>query len=414
MSKTLLVLKYELLTTITRRSFLLLAIGVPLLGFILATVVGMIGQGGSGSGGISGGSAATTRLEGYVDQAGIIQTIPPDIPAGLLQGFSDEASARSALEAGEIKAYYLIPADYVSSGTVYYIDPAARPLISGAQSWIMRWTLFVNLLGGDSELAARVNNPMEVFVTALSATPDRDIEMDTGSGMGAAYWIPYAVTLIFYMVLIMSASLLLSSISKEKQNRVLEMLMASVSPTEMLTGKIAGLGIAGLIQTVIWAVSGYLLLRLRGTTLSIPASILPPPSIIVWAVVFFLLGYAVYASLMAALGAMVPNLREASQATISVIWPLIIPLFFINPLIDAPNSVLSTVLSLVPFTAPIAMMTRLAAGGVPLWQPILAAVLLLGTAIFVVRAVAGMFRAQTLLSGQAFSAKRFWGAILGR
>jgi len=68
----------------------------------------------------------------------------------------------------------------------------------------------------------------------------------------------------------------------------------------------------------------------------------------------------------------------------------------------------------VPFTAPIAMMTRLAAGSIPWWQPALAAALLAVTALFVVRAVAGMFRAQTLLSGQQFSVKRFWGALLGR
>ena len=71
-------------------------------------------------------------------------------------------------------------------------------------------------------------------------------------------------------------------------------------------------------------------------------------------------------------------------------------------------------LSLVPFTAPITMMTRLGAGGVPLWQPFLAAGLLLVTAYIVIRAVSGMFRAQILLSGQPFSAKRFIGALLGK
>jgi len=338
--------------------------------------------------------------------------IPEDIPAGLLMAFADEASARRALEAGEIKAFYLIPADYLSEGTVYYIDPNARPLISGAQTGIMRWALFVNLLGGDRELAARARSPLNVTTTALSPAAARDDELQ--SGMSAAYWIPYAVTLIFYFVIMMSASLLLNSISKEKQNRVMEMLMASVSPLQMLTGKIAGLGIVGLLQTIVWAGTGYALLSLGGHSLSIPASVLPPPSIIIWGVVFFVLGYAVYASLMAALGAMVPNLREASQATMSVIWPMLLPLFLINPLITDPDGALSMAMSFFPLTAPIAMMTRLATGTVTLWQPALAAALLLGTAVFIVRSVARMFRAQTLLSGQAFSARRFWGAILGR
>jgi ABC-2 type transport system permease protein len=413
MSKTLLVLRNEFISTVSRKSFLFTAIGIPLIGFLIFTGVGLLGQGGtSGVESIISGAVATAKLDGYVDQSGLIRTIPADLPPGLLAPFPDEASARRALDAGEIKAYYLIPSDYLTSGTVYYIDPNARPFLSGVQTWIMRWTLFVNLLGGDAELAARVRNPMEIFVTALSPSPEREIAMD--QGMSAAFWIPYAVTMIFYFVIMTSASLLLNSISKEKTNRVMEMLMASVSPRQMLAGKIAGLGIAGLIQTIAWVGTGYALLRLGGTTLSIPASLQLSPSILVWGVVFFLLGYAVYASLMAALGALVPNIREASQATISVIWPLIIPLFFINALIQDPNSTLSLALGMIPFTAPIAMMTRLAAGGIPWWQPVLAAVLLLGTAIFIVRAVSGMFRAQTLLSGQAFSAKRFWGSLLGR
>jgi ABC-2 type transport system permease protein len=110
----------------------------------------------------------------------------------------------------------------------------------------------------------------------------------------------------------------------------------------------------------------------------------------------------------------VPNLREASQATFAVIWPLIIPLFFINALIQNPDGTLAVGMSLFPLTSPIAMMTRLSTGQVPLWQPLLAVGLLAVTAFGVVRAVAGMFRAQTILSGQPYSLKRYVNALLGR
>jgi ABC-2 type transport system permease protein len=89
-------------------------------------------------------------------------------------------------------------------------------------------------------------------------------------------------------------------------------------------------------------------------------------------------------------------------------------MFLINVLIEEPHSLVSTILSLFPFTAPVAMMTRLAAGGVPVWQTLLAAVLLLATAILIVRAVARMFRAQTILSGQPFTRKLFFNALLGK
>ena len=117
---------------------------------------------------------------------------------------------------------------------------------------------------------------------------------------------------------------------------------------------------------------------------------------------------------MAGLGALVPNLREATQATIVVIFPLIIPIFLLSFLINEPNSTLAVILSIFPLTAPVAMMTRLSAGGVPLWQTVLSAVLLAVTAVVVVRSVARMFRAQTILSGQPFSRKLFFSTLFGR
>ncbi|MBC7259546.1 MAG: ABC transporter permease [Chloroflexi bacterium] len=409
MRKSILVLRNEFITTVTRKSFLFTAFGLPLIGFLIFFAAGALGRSGAGAGEAAGGMGAfTLRPEGIVDEAHIVRTIPADTPPGALTLFPDEASARQALETGQIRAYYRIPADYLETGRLYLIDPDARPLTSGGQTWIMRWALLVNLLGGDAQRAARVRNPMEVNTTALSPTPLAETESD------AAFWIPYTVTLIFYFVIIMSASLLLNSVSKEKQNRVIEILMASVSPREMLVGKIAGLGLAGLLQTLVWVLTGYTLLRIGGETLRIPVALQPTPALVVWAVVFFLLGYALYASLMAALGALVPNLREASQATISVIWPLLLPLFFISALVQEPDGALALAMGFFPFTAPVAMMTRLSAASVPVWQPVLAAALLAATVVFVVRAVSRMFRAQTLLSGQAFSAKRFWGALLGR
>jgi ABC-2 type transport system permease protein len=182
----------------------------------------------------------------------------------------------------------------------------------------------------------------------------------------------------------------------------------------MLTGKIVGLGITGLLQTIIYTGISYSLLRISGRTSTAAANFDLPPSILGWGLLFFLLGYAIYASLMAGVGALVPNLREASQATFVVIFPMIIPMFLMSALIEEPNGTISMVLSLFPFTAPIAMMTRMAASAVPLWQPLLAVVLLILTAILIIRAVAGMYRAQVLLSGQEFKVGLFFRALLGR
>jgi ABC-2 type transport system permease protein len=220
--------------------------------------------------------------------------------------------------------------------------------------------------------------------------------------------------MIFYIVILGSASLLLSSVTKEKENRIIEILMVSATPRQLLMGKILGLGIVGLLQTVLWVGTGYVLLQRSTSMFNLSAAFKLPVEFLIWGVVFFLLGYAVYASLMAGLGALVPNMREASQATIVVISPLILPMFLMNILINAPHGSVSTALSIIPFTSPIVMMTRLSAGGVPWWQPLLAVLLLLITVVLVIRAVSGMFRAQTLLSGQPFKVQTFFYALIGR
>ena len=337
----------------------------------------------------------------------IIKEIPASLKPGSLLPFPNEASASQALAGGQISGYYVIPADYIQSGNLTNVRTDFNPLGSSGNS-SMLYTLQVNLLQGNTQLANLVNGPMSVTSHSFSPAPLR-----AESNM-LTFFLPYAVTMLFYVIILSAASLLLSSVTKEKENRVIEILMVSVTPRQLLTGKIIGLGLLGLVQTITWVGTGRILLARGATTFNLSAAFQLPPSFLVWGIIFFLLGYAVYASLMAGLGALVPNLREASQVTILVIFPLIVPIFLLSVLIAEPNGLLATILSIFPLTAPVTMMTRLSAGVVPFWQTLLAAVLLAATAWFVVRAVAGMFRAQTILSGQPFSRKLFINALLGK
>ena len=181
---------------------------------------------------------------------------------------------------------------------------------------------------------------------------------------------------------------------------------------QILTGKILALGVVGLFQTLVWSGSGFLLLRLSGRTMNVSQAFQLPLSTLAWGIVYFLCGYALYASLMAGVGAMVPNLREASQATTLIIIPLVIPLALISAIVENPNGALAMIFSLFPLTAPVTMMTRLAAGTVPFWQPLLSILLLIGSSYFVIRSVSGLFQAQNLLSGQDFKIKNFFKALL--
>jgi len=220
--------------------------------------------------------------------------------------------------------------------------------------------------------------------------------------------------MMFYIIILGSSSLMLNSITNEKTNRVMEILMTSITPSQMLTGKIVALGLVGLMQTIIWSVSGFLLLRMSGKTMDLASSFQLPISILIWGILFFIGGYTLYASLMAGLGAMVPNLKETSQATTVLIIPMIIPLMFISAIIDKPNGLISLILSMFPLTSPVTMMTRLASGNVPIWQILLSLFLIFAFAYFVIRSVSNLFRAQTLLSGQEFKLKYFFNALRGK
>jgi ABC-2 type transport system permease protein len=396
---------------VLRRSFLLTLILLPLTSFIILLVVSGIQK--------STGTSATDMLEsifvpdtqvsmeGFIDNSGLVKTIPK-FYEDKLTSYKNEAVAKSALSEGKITAYYIIDKDYLENGNIIYVRPDFNPLGGSMQSSSVDALMALALTGGNVELAYRVQDPLNVTEVSLSQTPQRD------SSNPLTFFLPYIVTFLFYIVILTSSSLLLNSISGEKQNRMMEILMTSITTSQMLTGKIIALGLVGLLQTVVWSGSGYLMLMYSGKQFALGDAFKLPPSILLWGILFFLLGYAVYASLMAGIGALVPNMREASQTTTIVIMPMIIPLMFISVLIQTPNSPLSLFLSLFPLTAPVSMMTRLSATTVPFWQSGLSAALLAVTAFLLIRAAAGMFRAQNLLSGQSVSAGSFFKALLGK
>ncbi|MEN4011263.1 MAG: ABC transporter permease [Bellilinea sp.] len=408
MKKTWTVLKHEFETLVFNRSFILTTILVPLVGFIILFVVGRMQQN-VPSPDITQIFPPETQMEtkGIVDFSGIIREIPAELQSSV-KIFSSQDAALQSLQAGEIGAFYSIPADYIESGDVEYFAPVLNVIGDSNNTYPLEWIIQYNLFNDQPELLARIVQPLNLKAEIIAEQPQRD------QNNPLAFFIPYGITLFFYIFILGSASIMLSNITNEKQNRVMEILLTSLTPTQMMTGKIIALGLAGLTQMVIWLTAAFFMLQMSGNIFAIAQGFELPPIILVWGVIYFILGYAIYASLMAGIGALVPNLREASQASFVVIVPLIIPLVFISLLIDRPDAALSIGLSFFPLTSPVAMMTRIAATTVPLWQLLLAALLQALTAALIIRIVAGLFRAQNLLSGQSFSWKLFYQALTGR
>ncbi len=218
-----------------------------------------------------------------------------------------------------------------------------------------------------------------------------------------SFGVPFAVLMIFYLVITMTSGFMLQSVTKEKENRTIEVLLLSVRPRDLMLGKILGLGVVALLQIGVW---GGGLFIMNGGSFSALSALGLPPSFFAWALLYFVLGYLLYAALLGALGALAPSTREGTQFTFLVLLPLFIPLLLNSVLIESPNGGLTTFLSLFPLTSPVTMIARLAAGDVPIEQLLLGLALLAITTYGIIVFAARFFRADTLLSFEALSLRR--------
>ncbi len=339
--------------------------------------------------------------------------------------FETENLAKKALQAGEITAYYVIPADYVTRGEVEYVYPDDKSYLSDGQQWVIKWTLNLNLLDGNLELADQIWNPIWAL-ESQSIAPELQGTTDNGedcSRPGIACesnelirMMPSLLVLVFFTAFMSSSSMLFNSIGAEKENHTIELLMLSINPRQLLTGKTLALGIAGMVQTVVWLAAIFIIFNLGGSTLSLPEGFNFPVEIVTWSLIFFIGGFALYASLMAGAGALVPKMKEAGIANFIAMFPLFFGYIFgiMAPLAEATGSAFLVFLSIFPLTSPVVMVMRLTDGLVPLWQLLLSIGLLFITAYLALQMVAAMFHAQNLLSGQPFSVKRYLGALAGR
>ncbi len=408
MNKIWLVIKTEFINTITRRSFLLTLVLIPLVPALILGGIALFG-GRDALAGSGQPSEAEKIIEGYVDKAGIIKTLPEWAQDGRLVAFPNESTAHKAALDGEITAYYIIPPDYLDTGSIRYVREDFSILTGLESTGIMDEILRYNLLGADPLRYQTYQNP--AVVERFDLAPDLK-ERDQSNPL--SFYLPYGVTMLFYVLIMTSSSMMLNSIAKEKENRVMEVLMSSIKPNQLLAGKILGLGLVGLLQMVVWMGSALVMLNLGGPMLNIPPSLQLPKEIFFWGIPIFILGYLIYATIMAGIGALVHNVKEGSQATFYVILPILIPLLMVGVIIERPNAPLPVILSLIPFTAPNTIMTRMAVSPVPQWQLLVAIGLMILTIVLLIRGVAGMFRAQFLLTGKKFSPGLYLKALLGK
>jgi len=341
-----------------------------------------------------------------LDEAGFLVDLPSDLPAGLVELYANRQEADTALANGIVSQYYVLEEDFRQTGTVTVVVEEFSLMNSLQDSYLLNYLLRLNIFG-DPELAVLIDNPSpEVDFHRMNP----EIEADTSLDPDDNFILPYGVMLILYMLIVVPGGMMLSSVTQEKENRTMEVLLISLRPRELMLGKLFGISAIALFQTLMWG-SGILIARQSARESLGEILGLLDPGLLLWAFAFLLFGFMLYASMQGALGAIMPNSKEGSQFTFIILLPMIIPLVLVAAFIENPNGALATFFSLFPLTSATSMMTRLVVTDVPLWQTLASLGILAGTTILVVSLAARFFRADHLLSGSLPSRKQFFNIL---
>ncbi|MEP7294018.1 MAG: ABC transporter permease [Chloroflexota bacterium] len=383
MSKTWLIIKHEYLTNIKRRSFLFGAFGAPIISLVLMTVV---------FGLIINNEADVERLGsiGTVDEAGVL-TQQIDAPENF-HAYETEAAARADLDSDAIGAYFVLPPDYLDNGKVRVVSKTGVPdaLDDQIDSYLR-----ANLSAGLSpELAERIKDPLDSSILALDT--GRVLKEESLVGL---FLVPVIFVIVFLFASQTTSGYLMGSVVEEKTNRIVEILVTSVTPFQLLSGKIIGLGLLGLTQLVVWMIFGTIALK-AGNNVSFLSGITIPTDLLIVCLIYFLLGYFLLSSVMAGLGVIAGSEQESRQyaGIFSII--MVIPIFLIVSFITDPNSAVVTFLTLFPLTSPVAVILRMGFGVVPTEQLIASMIILALTALFAAWASARIFRWGLLMYGK--------------
>lgn len=263
-----------------------------------------------------------------------------------------------------------------------------------------------------------------------------DEESDQSSSSGLAFAIGMIMTMLLYIFLLLYGQLVMTSIIEEKNNRVLEIVVSSVKPAQLMMGKILGIGAVAVTQVLIWAalitaISAYALPAMLPADIMSEVSLLSSGQLSVadatndigllqaimqlgdvsyilmlfgYLLLFLIGGFLFFAAIYAAIGSAVDNIQDAGQLQSVVIVPIILGMIFSMSVVNEPNSTLATVLSMVPFTSPMVMMARIPFG-IPVWEIITSLAVLYVSFLFMVWVSAKIYRVGIFMYGKKPSIK---------
>jgi len=398
MNKTLLIFRHEFLHAIKRKGFIILTLIVPVLALIGIGVFQLVST--------DEPPLVETVNIGYVDEAFGFDQYTAQGYIELVH-FNTPSDAKAALINGDVAEYFVIPADYLSTGVINRYTLERQLETPPAIATAIKNFLTSNMLAGEvpPETVELIETPLALVTTRLTETG----EVATEQGGYGNVIIPAIFSLLLALSLQASTVYLVQGLGDEKESRLIEVLLSSVSPRQLLTGKVLGLGAAGLVQVVVWLASLPLLLNLASSTIGgFFSTIQLPANFLVLGIVYFILGYSLFAALSAGVGAISPSVREGQQLSMIYAMLVYVPLWFASFLFIFPDNPIWSVLTIFPVTAPIAVMLRLGVTGIAAWELAASLAVLVLSIILVMFLAIRAFRVYLLMYGK----RPAWGEII--
>ena len=422
MHKIWIILKSEFWRRVRSKAFLLATLLAPVGILAIALLPAVIGYFASDTG---------ERTVAVVDRTEQLQASLSNAVGGntaLTFVNVPEDSLRQAVEDGTYDGYLMLPSgvmDASKEATYYSTD-------SGGLTFTNRLEDALEDAVRDTRLAAQdvSQDVMTILEADVDLTARKLTEEGSESDSSLLYTaIGYVLAFAIYFAVFIYGQFVMQGVIEEKSNRVVEVVVSSVKPFELLMGKVLGVGAMGATQMIIWAsvasagfafagpiIAFFTLsgdggaageMASAGAAAEVAGLSLPsvPVSLFVWFVIFFVGGFLLYASLFAAVGSAVEQQQDAQNLLYPIMLPLIVPLLLLAFIIEAPNSALSAGLSLFPFFTPILMPLRIAIADVPLWQSLASVVLLAGAFTGTIWIAARIYRVGIFMYGKRPSIK---------
>lgn len=372
------------------------------------------------------------------DESTVVVVDDTEVLLDRLRGFSDESinfvttdlpvdSLRTAVRAGTYDGYVTLPATLLDGegAATYYSAKGSGLSGQGRLRNIISKAV-------EQERLDREQAPPKVVEIVKSSVSVRMVtltdEGEEADGSAAYFAVGIIMGMFIYVTVLIYGALVMQGVIEEKNNRVVEVMVSSVRPFQLLMGKVLGIGAMGLVQMAAWAgiLFGLTLAAggifaafidpsqfnlpadasqeamLEAANISIPSL---PPGLFIWFVLFFLGGYLLFASLYAAVGSAVEQPQDAQALSVPLTMVVILPMLFLSDVLESPNSPLSMTLSFIPFFSPILMIVRIAVTDVPFWQVALSYLLLIGGFVGSIWVSSRIYRVGILMYGKKPSLK---------